>query len=692
MPTLEPHLYIDLGSDYAGWKDITADVLIDNPVRWVQGITSNDPRDRIANTGQFVIELDNSSDNSAGVAGYYSPGHSDCLAGFDIGRRIRWQYESPTDQDLSAIFAATSPDTDLFDTDLQITYSDNIQKTDNTFYDGLYYPVITASDQLIRWDGESALAETIDNDNITLSFWAKMTSDNSTHEFPDINFQLWSSDQVTRDYTWIMFSATSTDQTTYPYLIRSSTDATATTTIQLLYSCDNLWGSYNTWHHFAATVDSANSALTLYVDGKPTSETLTSDGLSSLGLGSGKYISIVAGRHAGSMAHIAVWNKVLTSDEIFAITQLGEFSFDAHIAVAHEAPIIYYPLGAKTAITAATPYYEQNRAIKYTWAQLEAGYQSALPRYAFAGRISNIDVPVGRFGERKVVIEAVDWMDDASNVLVADVPTMVNYTAYQIISMFLLYSGVNPTTYNFDVGQTLSYAWGSSKGNETLYSELKRIAQSEPGYIYMRGCAASDGEVGGVLQFEAKSARFEKTTTDAAFGDDVASDAPYDIRATRSLDRLVNGVEVTVHPVEIDTVAVSVYTMSTDLTPTIPAYGELVFTAKYVDTDEAYELIGATEITQPVRNVDYTINSRADGLGNDTTEDVRAVISSIESANLIQYLIGYEQNGYVLANYKKPSVPATTSVPVNTTGGTTTVTTIGTIINPYNPQPPRLAT
>ena len=133
MLTLEPHLYIDLGSDYTGWKDITADVLIDNPVRWVQGITSNDPRDRIANTGQFIIELDNSSDNGAGVASYYSPGHSDCMAGFDIGRRIRWQYETRDAQDPAFITTSDKPDSDLYDTDVILEYPESTAKSDNSF-------------------------------------------------------------------------------------------------------------------------------------------------------------------------------------------------------------------------------------------------------------------------------------------------------------------------------------------------------------------------------------------------------------------------------------------------------------------------------------------------------------------------------------------------------------------------------
>ena len=502
---------------------------------------------------------------------------------------------------------------------------------------------------------------------------------------PEVTLILQTSDTVNSLTETIFTTITATDATYYPSVIRTYSDGVGSWN-QTVVNSDVTVST--DWVHVAMTVSASDALLSMYVNGVAITGALSSDVVIP-STDTYKIFYIKIGNNIGSVGHVAIWDKVLTSDELFGLSQLGEFSFDGTIAITREAPIIYYVMGAESSVSNAV-YYEASRAQRYTYAQLEAGYKPAMPRYAFAGRIANIDVPVGRFGERKVVIEAVDWMDDASNVLVSEVPTMVDYTADQILSMFLLYSGVNPTTYNFDVGQTLSYAWGSSKGNETLYSEMKRLAQSEPGYIYMRGCAASDGEVGTVLQFEGKSMRFEKTTTDAAFGDDVGSDAPYDIRTARSLDRLVNGVEVTVHPVEIDAVAVPVYSMSSDLTPTIPAYGELVFTAKYVDTDEAYELIGATEITQPVRNVDYTINSAATGLGNDKSEDMRAVVSGIEGANLIQYLIGYEQNGYVLANYKKPSVPATTSVPTNTTSGTTTASTLGGGVTGASQTPPKI--
>jgi hypothetical protein len=460
---------------------------------------------------------------------------------------------------------------------------------------------------------------------------------------------------------------TASDATYYPSVIRTYSDGVGAWNQTVVNSDITITSD---WFHVAATFSAADALMCMYVNGVQVNSAMGSDVIIPT-TDTYKQYSIKLGLNDGSMAHVAIWDKVLTSDELYGLYTLGEFSFDGTIAITHQCPLIYYTMGAKETHGAAI-HAEQNRALPYTWTQIMAGYKPALPRYMFNGRISNIDVPVGKFGERKTVIEAVDWLDDASNVLVSGVPTMVGYTADEVLSTMLLYSGVNPTMYDFDIGQTLSYSWGSSRGGETLYSELKRLAQSEPGYIYMRSGAGSDGEIGGVLQFESKSARFQKTDTDAAFGDDVQSDAPYEIRTARNIDRLINSAEITVHPVEIDLVAVPLYSMSTDQTITIPAYGETTVTCKYVDTDEAYELIGAAEVNQPVRNVDYTINSRADGLGDDKTDDIRANISVIESASLIGYFTGYDQNGFVLSSYRSPTYSAVSSVAVGS-GGITAV-------------------
>lgn len=74
----------------AGWVDVTADVLLgDEPLRFRYGITGNGPLDRVADVGSCSFVLNNSTGNSAGLLGYYSPLHANCRAGFTYGLPVR---------------------------------------------------------------------------------------------------------------------------------------------------------------------------------------------------------------------------------------------------------------------------------------------------------------------------------------------------------------------------------------------------------------------------------------------------------------------------------------------------------------------------------------------------------------------------------------------------------------------------
>ena len=73
--------------DSENWTDISADWV--GKTRSTSGIRSNSPLDLVATSGSLDFYLNNSADNSAGLLGYYSPGHTNCRAGFDRGLSVR---------------------------------------------------------------------------------------------------------------------------------------------------------------------------------------------------------------------------------------------------------------------------------------------------------------------------------------------------------------------------------------------------------------------------------------------------------------------------------------------------------------------------------------------------------------------------------------------------------------------------
>lgn len=78
---------IEMKLDGTNWTDVTEDVVA--PIVFSYGILNNGPLDRVAGTGIMRFEMNNSIANSAGKAGYYSPGHTDCRVGFKAGCKVR---------------------------------------------------------------------------------------------------------------------------------------------------------------------------------------------------------------------------------------------------------------------------------------------------------------------------------------------------------------------------------------------------------------------------------------------------------------------------------------------------------------------------------------------------------------------------------------------------------------------------
>jgi hypothetical protein len=85
---------IKLEMQFAGtagaWTDVTEDVIRSTPITCTYGIQDSSPLARVASTGTFNFALDNSELNSAGLVGYYSPGHANCRSGFQAGITVRF--------------------------------------------------------------------------------------------------------------------------------------------------------------------------------------------------------------------------------------------------------------------------------------------------------------------------------------------------------------------------------------------------------------------------------------------------------------------------------------------------------------------------------------------------------------------------------------------------------------------------
>ena len=82
-------LQMQFSGSAGAWSNVWGDVRTDSPVRGEYGIRGTGPADRVAAPGTLTFALDNSERNSAGLAGYYSPGHLSARSGFELGIGVR---------------------------------------------------------------------------------------------------------------------------------------------------------------------------------------------------------------------------------------------------------------------------------------------------------------------------------------------------------------------------------------------------------------------------------------------------------------------------------------------------------------------------------------------------------------------------------------------------------------------------
>ena len=91
MSNIVLQMAIEAKFDGSTWTDITEDVLGEPSVQ--TGIFGNSDADRVAGVGTLKFDLSNSVNNSAGLVGYYSPGHANCRTGFKAGLPVRMVYK-----------------------------------------------------------------------------------------------------------------------------------------------------------------------------------------------------------------------------------------------------------------------------------------------------------------------------------------------------------------------------------------------------------------------------------------------------------------------------------------------------------------------------------------------------------------------------------------------------------------------
>lgn len=79
--------FLEAKFDGTNWTDFKVDTV--GKISGFYGIPGNGPYDRVGAPGWLKFDLLNTADNSAELAGYYTPGHVNCRTGFAAGLEVR---------------------------------------------------------------------------------------------------------------------------------------------------------------------------------------------------------------------------------------------------------------------------------------------------------------------------------------------------------------------------------------------------------------------------------------------------------------------------------------------------------------------------------------------------------------------------------------------------------------------------
>jgi len=82
----------------------------------------------------------------------------------------------------------------------------------------------------------------------------------------------------------------------------------------------------------------------------------------------------------------------------------------------------------------------------------------------------------------------------------------------------------------------------------------------------------------------------------------------------------------------------------------VPGRGSFIYAAKYLDSDNAFKVVGVSSIVSPVRNTDFEIHNGPTSDTTDLSNDFRQTMLTVFGANLLAYYILNDPPGAAFRN------------------------------------------
>jgi hypothetical protein len=292
----------------------------------------------------------------------------------------------------------------------------------------------------------------------------------------------------------------------------------------------------------------------------------------------------------------------------------------------------------------------------------------------FIGRISEIDIDPTPWGERKVGVTVLDWMNNASITNVALPTVLLNKTINDGVLALLPFSSVQPSEVDYDsygVVSTFPTIFDNVSTRTKMLSELSKLAQSEFGFVYLRHHGAN----GEILVTEGRQFRNSTKTQlqvplEFALCDNLELEGwgkgdleledginPLTLNEVETLtlagnetisadikngSRIVTDIRVNTYPRRVDTTLTVIFAITQ---PISMGGGETkTFRSYYLDPYGSH--INATNQQTPVATTDYLMYANSDGTGTNLTANL--AVTATYGAEAIDYsLTNSGAAGYV---------------------------------------------
>jgi hypothetical protein len=308
----------------------------------------------------------------------------------------------------------------------------------------------------------------------------------------------------------------------------------------------------------------------------------------------------------------------------------------------------------------------------------------------FFGRIDSADIDDGTWGEERVHVRMLDWLDFATNQIIREQPVQTNKSIDAAATALIVDTPIPPNQVLLENGTfVFPSVFDAISKNTTIYRELNNLIMSEFGYGYMdRGgerlhieSSASRQNLGNVAQLplEGDGSVLLKEDGDTLLLEDgtggslleQTEDAVYvntftELRVVHG-KHILNEVSFTVYPKKVDTSLKVLFTLAKPVF--VPELSSVEITGYFSDPTGGARING-TSFTDPAATTDYMMNSLEDGTGTDLTanltvtpvyssEQVKYVLTNSGAAGYVTFL---QQRGFGIYSYNPIEILAEDTV------------------------------